>query len=48
MIKPNPIPENMERMYDPEEDDFILVPKTVLLPANRTRAKPQTAFPFRV
>ena len=30
MIKPQPINENMERVYDPEEDDFILVPKKVL------------------
>ena len=28
--KPKPIPENMERVYDTEEDDYILVPKKVL------------------
>ena len=30
MIEPKPRPENMERVYDPEEDDFIVVPKKVL------------------
>ena len=34
----------MERVYDPEEDDYILVPKKVL-PELETRAKPQTVFP---
>ena len=28
--KPKPIPGNMERVYDPEEHDYILVPKKVL------------------
>ena len=38
--KPKPIPENQERVYDPEEDDYILVPKKVL-PELKTRAKPK-------
>ena len=42
--KPKPIPENMERVYDPEGDDYILVPKMVL-PELETGAKPQTAVP---
>ena len=42
--KPEPIPENMERVYDPEEDDYILVPKKVL-PELETRVKPQTVVP---
>ena len=41
--KPKPITENMERVYDPEEDDYILVPKKVLPELKRASppAKPQ-------
>ena len=38
--KPKPIPESMERVYDPEEEDYILIPKKVL-PELETRAKPK-------
>ena len=38
--KPKPIPENMERVYDPEEDDYILVPNTVLRDLKRASPQP--------
>ena len=33
--KPKSMPNNMERVYDPEEDDYILVPKKVVTEPKR-------------
>ena len=38
--KTKPIPENIERVYDPEEDDYILVPKKVLPELKRASPQP--------
>ena len=44
MIKSQSIAENIERVYDPEEDDYILVPKKVV-PEFETEVKPQPVVP---
>ena len=38
--QPIPIPENMERVYDPEADNYILAPRVVLPEIKRASPQP--------